>query len=86
MTPRVQGGKLEYRSPPAQIADYYIALIDSGRIAAGDRLPGRGEVALIWNVGLKTAYNALRILIRAGWAVSVPKQGTYAARPQLSGS
>lgn len=81
MTPRVQGGKLETRSRAQQIADYYIGLIQCGRITEGEQLPGRAEIVRVWQVGGKTAQNALECLRNQGWAVAVAKQASYAAWP-----
>lgn len=67
-----------------QIADHYAALIDSGEIREGDRLPGRSEIVARWQVSRIVAQSALKILCDTRRAATIPKRGTYAIRPSAA--
>lgn len=74
-------GKLERRPKERQIADYYIRLIQIGRIKDGDQLPGRGEISNVFSVGAMVAQRALEIMRGEGYAVTIPRKATYASLP-----
>jgi DNA-binding GntR family transcriptional regulator len=75
---RNKQGKLERRSQQKQIADYYASLIDGGQIKAGDKVPGRSEIADTWSVGVMVAQAALEILRDTGYVVTIQRRGSYA--------
>lgn len=62
-----------------QIADYYHALIEEGRILPGYRLPSIEEVRGTWQVSRDTAHAAMRELEARGVAEIRPRFGTFAA-------
>jgi DNA-binding GntR family transcriptional regulator len=70
--------RLDRRSRPRVIADYYIDLIKLGRINDGDRLPTRFEMADLFGVGLMTAQDAVALMRAEGYARSERFKGTYA--------
>lgn len=73
--------RIERRKPARQIADYYIKLIEIGRIKHGDPLPGRGEIADVHGVGRMVAQQALLLMVADGYAVTVPRKASYAVVP-----
>lgn len=62
-----------------QIADAIIADIHSGRLKAGDALPGSRNLAQLLKLNRNTVVEALNVLIIEGWLVSKERQGTFVA-------
>ncbi|GAA4221651.1 GntR family transcriptional regulator [Streptosporangium album] len=74
----------EERPRYLRIADELRALITSGELAEGDRLPSIPEIMKRYGVADGTARDVLRALTSEGIAVSKPGSGTYVrVRPQL---
>lgn len=61
-----------------QIADYYAALMDEGRIMPGYRLPSVEQIRATWTVGRETAHDALKELQRRGLVEIKPRHGVFA--------
>ncbi|SFS83137.1 MocR-like pyridoxine biosynthesis transcription factor PdxR [Sphingobacterium wenxiniae] len=62
-----------------QIADAIIKDIHSGRLKAGDALPGSRNLAQLLKVNRNTVVEALNVLIIEGWVISKERQGTFIA-------
>ena len=62
-----------------QIADAMIKDIQSGRLKAGDALPGSRNLAQLLKVNRNTVVEALNVLIMEGWLISKERQGTFVA-------
>ncbi|MBB2914752.1 GntR family transcriptional regulator [Streptosporangium becharense] len=74
----------EERPRYLRIADELRALITSGQLADGDRLPSIPDIVRRYQVADGTARDALRALVSEGLAVAKPGSGTYVrTRPQL---
>lgn len=69
-----------------QIADAIIKDIQSGRLKAGDALPGSRNLAQLLKVNRNTIVEALNVLLAEGWLISKERQGTFVADdiPKLS--
>ena len=70
--------ELQRAAPYVQIADHYRRLIETGVLAAGDRLPAVASMALTWRVAPGTAHRAVRELKREGLVVT-SQRGTVVA-------
>lgn len=70
-----------------QIADAFIKDIHSGRLKAGDALPGSRNLAQLLKVNRNTVVEALNVLIIEGWLIPKERQGTFVADtlPALGG-
>jgi GntR family transcriptional regulator len=67
-----------------RIADKLRAMIVTGELSAGDRLPSIPELMASENVSDVTARRAIRILVTEGLAKAKPGSGTYVLpRPQV---
>ena len=62
-----------------QIANRLIEAIQSGRLQAGDPLPGSRQLAHSLKVNRNTVVDALNLLLFEGWLVSQPRKGTFVA-------
>ncbi len=62
-----------------QIADAMIKDIQSGRLKAGDALPGSRNLAQLLKVNRNTVVEALNVLIMEGWLNPKERQGTFVA-------
>lgn len=62
-----------------QIADAIIKDIHSGRLKAGDTLPGSRHLAQLLKVNRNTVVEALHVLTIEGWLISKERQGTFVA-------
>ncbi len=62
-----------------QIADAIIKDIQSGRLKAGDALPGSRNLSQLLKVNRNTVVEALNVLIIEGWLISKERQGTFVA-------
>src|SRR5690606_10633666 len=74
--------QLDERSDKAvylQIADAIIKDIHSGRLKAGDALPGSRNLAQLLKVNRNTGVEALNVLIIEGWLIPKGRQGTFVA-------
>lgn len=60
-----------------QIADAIIKDIHSGRLKAGDALPGSRNLAQVLKINRNTVVEALNVLIIEGWLFSKERQGTF---------
>src|SRR5262245_34902328 len=67
-----------------QVAARLRAALESGRYAAGQRLPSEKELSDRYGVSRSTAIAALDELVRSHLAHRVRGRGTFAARPILS--
>lgn len=74
--------QLEEQSEKAiylQIADAVIKDIHSGRLKAGDALPGSRNLSQLLKVNRNTIVEALNVLIIEGWLISKERKGTFVA-------
>jgi GntR family transcriptional regulator/MocR family aminotransferase len=62
-----------------QIADAIIADIQSGRLKAGDALPGSRTLAQELEVNRNTIVEALNVLLNEEWLISNERKGTFVA-------
>ncbi|SFO53305.1 GntR family transcriptional regulator / MocR family aminotransferase [Chitinophaga sp. YR627] len=71
-----------------QIADAIIKDIHSGRLKAGDALPGSRNLAQLLNVNRNTIVEALNVLINEEWVVSRERKGIFVSTvlPAFSGT
>lgn len=60
-----------------QIADAIISDIHSGRLKAGDALPGSRNLAQLLQVNRNTVVQALDVLINEGWLISKSRKGIF---------
>ena len=60
-----------------QIADAIIKDIHSGRLKAGDALPGSRNLSKHLQVNRNTVVEALQVLLIEGWLISKERQGTF---------
>lgn len=60
-----------------QIADSIIKDIHSGRLKAGDALPGSRNLSKHLQVNRNTVVEALQVLLIEGWLISKERQGTF---------
>lgn len=60
-----------------QIADAIIKDIHSGRLKAGDALPGSRNLSKLLQVNRNTVVEALQVLLIEGWLISKERQGTF---------
>ena len=49
------------------IENYYINLIESNKVSAGEQLPSENEIASLFNVSRHTVRQALNYLSQEGW-------------------
>jgi DNA-binding GntR family transcriptional regulator len=61
-----------------QIADYYRRLIADGHVGEHEQLPGRAEMASLWDVSLSTAARGVALLRRDGLVYSTTR-GVFVA-------
>ncbi|WP_343530622.1 PLP-dependent aminotransferase family protein [Pedobacter sp.] len=82
----VQLDKKSDKAVYLQIADAMIKDIQSGRLKAGEALPGGRNLAQLLKVNRNTVVEALNVLIIEGWLVSKERQGTFVAKniPKLT--
>ncbi|QHS59973.1 MocR-like pyridoxine biosynthesis transcription factor PdxR [Chitinophaga agri] len=71
-----------------QIADAIIRDIHSGRLKAGDALPGSRNMAQLLHINRNTVVEALNVLINEEWVVSKERKGIFVSEtlPSLSGA
>ncbi|WP_413514082.1 PLP-dependent aminotransferase family protein [Myroides odoratus] len=62
-----------------QISDAIIKDIHSGRLKAGDALPGSRNLAQLLKVNRNTIVEALNVLLIEGWLISKERKGTFVA-------
>jgi len=62
-----------------QIADVIIQDIQTGRLKAGDALPGSRQLAADLSVNRNTVVDALNVLINEGWIEAKPRKGAFVA-------
>ncbi|WP_312076694.1 GntR family transcriptional regulator [Chryseobacterium sp.] len=62
-----------------QIADAIMNDIHSGRLKAGNALPGSRNLSQLLKVNRNTVVEALNILLNEGWLVSKERKGTFVA-------
>lgn len=60
-----------------QIADTIIADIRSGRLKAGDTLPGSRNLALMLKINRNTVVEAYQVLINEEWLISKERKGIF---------
>lgn len=60
-----------------QIADTIIADIRSGRLNAGDALPGSRNLALMLKINRNTVVEAYQVLINEEWVISKERKGIF---------
>ncbi len=70
-----QSGKAIY----LQIADKIIEAIQTGRLKAGEPLPGSRNLSILLKVNRNTIVDALQVLINEGWLISKERKGTFVA-------
>jgi len=72
--------KNEYGKPIyLQIADAIMNDIHSGRLKAGDALPGSRNLSQLLKVNRNTVVEALNVLLNEGWLISKERKGTFVA-------
>lgn len=71
-----------------QIADAIIKDIHSGRLKAGDALPGSRNIAQLLHINRNTVVEALNVLINEEWVVSKERKGIFVSDtlPSFSGA
>lgn len=62
-----------------QIADAIINAIKSGKLTAGNALPGSRQLAGLLHVNRNTVIEALDVLIVEGWLITMDRKGTFVA-------
>lgn len=60
-----------------QIADTFITDIRSGRLKAGDALPGSRNLALMLKINRNTVVEAYQVLINEEWVISRERKGIF---------
>lgn len=60
-----------------QIADTFIGDIRSGRLKAGDALPGSRNLALMLKINRNTVVEAYQVLINEEWVISRERKGIF---------
>jgi DNA-binding GntR family transcriptional regulator len=60
-----------------QIADHIGALIESGQLKPGDRIPSELALASQFHVARGTVRKGILVLSRRGLVVTVPHKGSY---------
>jgi GntR family transcriptional regulator len=78
-TGRIDRTKIEHVW--AQVADDIRADVDSGRVAAGHRLPSEDELAVQYGVARMTVRRALDQLVSEDKVVRLRGRGTYVKPP-----
>jgi GntR family transcriptional regulator/MocR family aminotransferase len=73
----VQLDRQDPRPITTQLADYVRSLIESGRLATGDKLPATRELAGALGIGRNTASQAYQVLIDEGLLLAHVGQGTF---------
>nr|WP_121272588.1 PLP-dependent aminotransferase family protein [Pedobacter schmidteae] len=68
-----QSGKAIY----LQIADAIIEAVQTGRLKAGEPLPGSRNLSQLLKVNRNTIVEALNVLINEGWLISKERKGTF---------
>jgi len=71
---------------PRQLADHVATLIDTGRLAAGTKLPATREVATAASLSRKSVAGAYEILAGRGLVTAHVGQGTFVARRPVDGA
>jgi GntR family transcriptional regulator len=66
-----------------QIAENFIAQIESGELGPGSRLPGERELSEVLSVQRETVREALRVLENQGLIERRHGSGTYVAQPKI---
>jgi DNA-binding transcriptional MocR family regulator len=79
-------GSLAMASLPLyrRIADHYLAAIESGTLAVGDRVPSLRTLMGSHKVSLSTALQACQYLESKGWLEARPRSGYFVRRPRRS--
>lgn len=62
---------------PEQIYQKFVDDIDSGKLAAGERLPGDRQLAEMYGAGRSSMISALRLLQNKGYIERLPMRGTF---------
>lgn len=60
-----------------QIADTFIADIRSGRLKAGDALPGSRNLAMMLKINRNTVVEAYQVLLNEEWVISRERKGIF---------
>ena len=68
---------LENSTIPEQIYQRFVNDINSGKLAAGERLPGERQLAEIHGTGRSSMISALRLLQNKGYIERLPMRGTF---------
>jgi DNA-binding GntR family transcriptional regulator len=68
--------------PYEQVADHYAALIASGQLREGDRLPSLGDIGAAWDVSHETAHRAMELLRSRKLIVTIPREGSFVGKPR----
>lgn len=69
------------QTPSERIARHYRALIETGALVPGMRLPTTREMAAEWDVSRSTIIKALAVLQRQGLVVTQGRRGVLVAEP-----
>ena len=59
------------------IENYYINLIESNKVSAGEQLPSENEIASLFNVSRHTVRQALNYLSQEGWIYKERGKGSF---------
>lgn len=65
-----------------RLADYYLAVIQSGTLAPGDRMPSVRHLMRQHELSLSTALQALRHLEQGGWVEARDRSGYFVRQPK----
>jgi DNA-binding transcriptional MocR family regulator len=65
-----------------RLAEHYLSAIQSGTLAAGDRMPSVRDLMRQHQVSLSTALQTLRHLEEGGWLEARPRSGYFVRQPR----
>lgn len=65
-----------------RLAEHYLSAIQSGTLAAGDRMPSVRDLMRQHHVSLSTALQTLRHLEEGGWLEARPRSGYFVRQPR----
>lgn len=64
-------------APYVQVARQVIAMIESGEVPAGGKIPSESRIVQETGVARSTARRAVKLLRDEGWIVTAPGFGSY---------
>lgn len=67
----------EFETKHEIIERYYIDLVESNKVSAGEQLPSENEIANLFNVSRHTVRQALNYLVQEGWIYKERGKGSF---------